>query len=111
MLIDVVMPQLGESVVEGVVVKWLVEVGELVAKDHPLLEISTDKVDAEIPSPTAGVVEALLAAEGDVVAVGAPLVRIGSGEGAKASPAKSTAAAGHTSRQTPQPSQAVASTT
>jgi len=50
MLIDVVMPQLGESVVEGVVVKWLVAAGDTVAKDQTLLSISTDKVDAEIPS-------------------------------------------------------------
>src|SRR5512141_2291310 len=57
MLIDVVMPQLGESVVEGVVVKWLVEVGALVAKDQPLLEISTDEVSWEITSPSAGRVD------------------------------------------------------
>ena len=65
MLIDVVMPQLGESVVEGVVVKWLVAVGDLVAKDQPLLEISTDKVDAEIPSPSAGRVAQILVKPGE----------------------------------------------
>ncbi len=69
MLIDVVMPQLGESVVEGVVVKWLVEAGELVAKDQPLLEISTDKVDAEIPSPAAGRIAQLLVQAGETVPV------------------------------------------
>ena len=76
MLIDVVMPQLGESVVEGVVVKWLVEVGELVAKDHPLLEISTDKVDAEIPSPSAGRVAQILVKPGETVPILAVLAKL-----------------------------------
>jgi pyruvate/2-oxoglutarate dehydrogenase complex dihydrolipoamide acyltransferase (E2) component len=76
MLIDVVMPQLGESVVEGVVVKWLVEVGELVAKDHPLLEISTDKVDAEIPSPSAGRVAQILVKPGETVPIHAVLAKL-----------------------------------
>ncbi len=76
MLIDVVMPQLGESVVEGVVVKWLVEAGEMVAKDSPLLEISTDKVDAEIPSPAAGRVTQILAKPGETVPIQAVLARI-----------------------------------
>jgi 2-oxoglutarate dehydrogenase E2 component (dihydrolipoamide succinyltransferase) len=76
MLIDVVMPQLGESVVEGVVVKWLVEVGELVSKDHPLLEISTDKVDAEIPSPSAGRVAQILVKPGETVPIHAVLAKI-----------------------------------
>jgi 2-oxoglutarate dehydrogenase E2 component (dihydrolipoamide succinyltransferase) len=91
--VEVSLPELGESVVEGTISRWLVKEGDSVERDQSLVEVTTDKVDAEIPSPTAGVVEALLVAEGDVVAVGAPLVRIGSGEGAKASPAKSTAAA------------------
>jgi pyruvate/2-oxoglutarate dehydrogenase complex dihydrolipoamide acyltransferase (E2) component len=76
MLIDVVMPQLGESVVEGVVVKWLVEVGELVAKDQPLLEISTDKVDAEIPSPSAGRVTQILVKPGETVPIQTVLAKI-----------------------------------
>jgi len=76
MLIDVVMPQLGESVVEGVVVKWLVKVGELVAKDQPLLEISTDKVDAEIPSPSAGRVAQILVAPGETVPIQAVLAKL-----------------------------------
>ena len=76
MLIDVVMPQLGESVVEGVVVKWLVEVGELVAKDQPLLEISTDKVDAEIPSPSAGRVTQILVKAGETVPIQEVLAKI-----------------------------------
>jgi 2-oxoglutarate dehydrogenase E2 component (dihydrolipoamide succinyltransferase) len=76
MLIDVVMPQLGESVVEGVVVKWLVEVGELVAKDQPLVEISTDKVDAEIPSPSAGRVTRILVKPGETVPIQAVLAKL-----------------------------------
>jgi 2-oxoglutarate dehydrogenase dihydrolipoamide succinyltransferase (E2 component) len=82
MQVDVVMPQLGESVVEGVVVKWLVEVGELVAKDQPLLEISTDKVDAEIPSPSAGRVTQILAKAGETVPILAVLARIETDQGA-----------------------------
>jgi 2-oxoglutarate dehydrogenase E2 component (dihydrolipoamide succinyltransferase) len=76
MLVDVVMPQLGESVVEGTVVKWLVKAGDAVAKDQPLLEISTDKVDAEIPSPVSGVVAVLVAPEGAVVPVKAVIARV-----------------------------------
>ncbi|MFZ2224936.1 MAG: dihydrolipoamide acetyltransferase family protein [Candidatus Deferrimicrobium sp.] len=76
MLIDVVMPQLGESVVEGVVVKWLVEVGDLIAKDQPLLEISTDKVDAEIPSPSAGRVTQILVKPGETVPIQSVLAKI-----------------------------------
>ena len=76
MRIDVVMPQLGESVVEGVVAKWLVKAGDAVAKDQPLVEISTDKVDAEIPSPVAGVVVEILAKEGETVPIQAVIARI-----------------------------------
>ena len=82
MLIDVVMPQLGESVVEGVVVKWLVEVGELVAKDQPLLEISTDKVDAEIPSPSPGRVAQILVKPGETVPIQAVLAKLETGQAA-----------------------------
>src|SRR5512139_1975714 len=82
MLVDVVMPQLGESVVEGVVVKWLVAVGDLVAKDQPLLEISTDKVDAEIPSPAAGRVAQLLSKAGETVPILTVLARIETDQGA-----------------------------
>jgi pyruvate/2-oxoglutarate dehydrogenase complex dihydrolipoamide acyltransferase (E2) component len=76
MRIDVVMPQLGESVIEGIVVKWLVKVGDTVAKDQSLLEISTDKVDAEIPSPTAGTIVEILAKEGDTVPIQEIICRI-----------------------------------
>ena len=77
---SVQMPALGESVTEGTVTRWLKEVGEEVEVDEPLLEVSTDKVDTEIPSPVAGVLLEQLAAEDDEVEVGAPLARIGSGD-------------------------------
>lgn len=86
MRVDVVMPQLGESVVEGVVVKWLVNAGDTVAKDQPLLEISTDKVDAEIPSPVAGKVVEILAKEGDTVPIQELLCRIETEDMAAAPP-------------------------
>jgi 2-oxoglutarate dehydrogenase E2 component (dihydrolipoamide succinyltransferase) len=70
------MPQLGESVVEGTIGKWLVRVGQRVAKDEPVVEILTDKADSEIPSPEAGIVTKLLAQEGEVVTVGASLCEI-----------------------------------
>ena len=79
------LPALGESVTEGTVTRWLVEVGETVEVDQPIVEISTDKVDTEIPSPVAGVIEEILAAEDDTIEVGAPLVKIGEGGGAAAS--------------------------
>ena len=86
MAIDVTLPALGESVVEGTVSRWLVKEGDRVERDQPLVEVTTDKVDAEIPSPAAGVVEALLVAEGDTVEVGAVLARIAAqGEAAQAS--------------------------
>ena len=75
------MPALGESVTEGTVTRWLKEVGETIEVDEPLLEVSTDKVDTEIPSPYAGVVEKILAEEDDDVEVGGPLAVIGDGSG------------------------------
>jgi 2-oxoglutarate dehydrogenase E2 component (dihydrolipoamide succinyltransferase) len=78
---SVQMPALGESVTEGTVTRWLKQVGDRVEVDEPLLEVSTDKVDTEIPSPVAGVVEEILVAEDETVEVGAPLVRIGDGSG------------------------------
>jgi len=79
---EVDLPALGESVTEGTVTRWLKQVGDSVAVDEPLVEISTDKVDTEIPSPIAGIIEEILVAEDDTVEVGAPLVRIGDGSGA-----------------------------
>ncbi|SFV22481.1 2-oxoglutarate dehydrogenase, E2 component, dihydrolipoamide succinyltransferase [Micrococcus terreus] len=75
------LPALGESVTEGTVTRWLKEVGEEVAVDEPLVEVSTDKVDTEIPSPVAGVLQEILVQEDETVEVGAPLAKIGDGEG------------------------------
>ena len=83
---SVVLPALGESVTEGTVTRWLKKVGDSVAVDEPLVEVSTDKVDTEIPSPVAGVIEQILVQEDETVQVGAVLVIISGGSGA-ASPA------------------------
>src|SRR5213079_573087 len=82
--VDVVMPQMGVSVSEGTITKWLKQVGEEVQADEPLLEISTDKVDTEVPSPGAGVVSEILVQEGETVEVGTLLARIGGEAGASA---------------------------
>jgi len=76
MSIEVIMPQMGESVVEGTVTRWLVKQGDRVQEDQPLCEISTDKVDTEIPSPGTGVIAKLIASEGETLPVGAPLALI-----------------------------------
>jgi 2-oxoglutarate dehydrogenase E2 component (dihydrolipoamide succinyltransferase) len=76
----VTMPALGESVTEGTVTRWLKQVGDTVAVDEPLLEVSTDKVDTEIPSPVAGVLQEVLVGEDDTVPVGADLAVIGDGQ-------------------------------
>ncbi len=86
MPIDVNMPQMGESVVEGTITKWLVREGESVAEDQPLCEISTDKVDTEIPAPAAGVIVRLVAAEGETLPVGA-LIAVVEPAGVAARPA------------------------
>ncbi|KQY24888.1 dihydrolipoamide acetyltransferase [Cellulomonas sp. Root485] len=91
---NVQLPALGESVTEGTVTRWLKNVGDTVEVDEPLLEISTDKVDTEIPSPFAGVLEQILVQEDETVEVGATLAVIGSGEGASsqdAAPAEESA--------------------
>ena len=74
---DVTMPQLGETVTEGTITQWFKNVGDPVAMDEILFEVSTDKVDSEVPSPVAGVLTEILAAEGDVVEVGQILCRVG----------------------------------
>jgi 2-oxoglutarate dehydrogenase E2 component (dihydrolipoamide succinyltransferase) len=78
-------PELGESVASGTIARWLVKEGERVERDQPLVEITTDKVDAEIPAPAAGVITALLAAEGETVAVGTVIARLEEGASAAAS--------------------------
>ena len=85
---DVVMPQMGESVAEGTIVRWMKKVGDTVDRDEPLFEISTDKVDAEIPSPSAGVVAEIRAQEGETVPVNSVVAVIkGAGEVVAAAPA------------------------
>src|SRR3954471_23682219 len=88
--IDVVMPQMGVSVSEGTITKWLKQQGEQVEADEPLLEISTDKVDTEVPSPGSGVLSEILVQEGETVDVGTKLAVIG-GDGASAQPAQQEA--------------------
>jgi pyruvate dehydrogenase E2 component (dihydrolipoamide acetyltransferase) len=82
---SVVLPALGESVTEGTVTRWLKKVGDTVEADEGLLEISTDKVDTEIPSPVSGVIEEILVQEDETVEVGAVLAKIGEGGSAPAS--------------------------
>jgi len=84
---DVVMPQMGESIVEGTLTKWLKKVGDRVERDEPLFEISTDKVDTEIPAPAAGVLSEILVTEGTVVSVNSVVGRIDDGSGAGAATA------------------------
>src|SRR5580692_10094415 len=89
---DVVMPQMGESIVEGTLTKWLKKPGDKVERDEPLFEISTDKVDTEIPSPAAGVLGELLVQEGQTVQVNAIVARIDEGGSAAPAPAAAPAA-------------------
>ncbi|WP_169582484.1 MULTISPECIES: 2-oxoglutarate dehydrogenase, E2 component, dihydrolipoamide succinyltransferase [Microbacterium] len=98
---DVVLPELGESVTEGTVTRWLKKVGDDVAVDEPLLEISTDKVDTEIPSPFAGTLQEILVQEDETIAVGSPLARIG--EGGAAAPAAEAPAPAPAAEPAPAP--------
>src|SRR3954451_8634872 len=93
---DVVMPQMGESIAEGTIVRWIKKVGDSVERDEPLFEISTDKVDAEIPSPVAGVITEIRATEGQTVEVNSVVAVIGEAgakPAASAPPAEVTAPA------------------
>jgi 2-oxoglutarate dehydrogenase E2 component (dihydrolipoamide succinyltransferase) len=89
---DVVMPQMGESIVEGTLTKWLKKVGDRVERDEPLFEISTDKVDTEIPSPAAGVLAEILVQEGATVAINTVVARIAEEGAVTAAPAPAAAA-------------------
>src|SRR5262245_32801917 len=91
MATDVVMPQMGESVTEGTIVRWIKKVGDTIDRDEPLLEITTDKVDAEVPSPAAGVVIEIRAQEGETVAVNHVVAVIGTAD-ARAKPSVTKAA-------------------
>jgi 2-oxoglutarate dehydrogenase E2 component (dihydrolipoamide succinyltransferase) len=104
MPIDVVMPQMGESIAEGTVVKWLKKTGEKVERDEPLLEISTDKVDAEIPSPASGTLSEIIAQEGQTVGVNTVVARLtADGEAAGASAPASAPAPAPAPAPSPQP--------
>ena len=75
-MIKVVMPQMGESIAEGTIIKWLKAAGDQVERDEPLFEITTDKVDTEVPSPASGVLKTILVAEGETVDVGATVAEV-----------------------------------
>ena len=106
-MVDVTMPQLGETVTEGTVTRWFKQVGDEVALDEALFEVSTDKVDTEVPSPVAGVLSEILANEGDLVEVGQVLARLGS-EAAAPAPAPAPAASELPPRPAPAPAPAPA---
>ncbi len=90
---EVVMPQMGESIVEGTLTKWLKKQGEHIERDEPLFEISTDKVDTEIPSPAAGTLSEVLVEEGKTVGINTVVARISEGAGETAAPEKPAEAA------------------
>jgi pyruvate dehydrogenase E2 component (dihydrolipoamide acetyltransferase) len=92
MATDVVMPQMGESIAEGTIVRWIKKVGDTVDRDEPLFEISTDKVDAEIPSPAAGVVSEIRVKEGETVAINTIVAVIGSAVASAAAPSTAASA-------------------
>jgi 2-oxoglutarate dehydrogenase E2 component (dihydrolipoamide succinyltransferase) len=87
--IKVIMPQMGESVFEGTITRWLKQVGETVARDEPLFEISTDKIDSEIPSPAAGTLKEILVGEDQTVEINTIVGLIESGDGQRGECARS----------------------
>src|SRR5438067_232452 len=100
MATNVVMPKMGESITEGTILKWLKKEGDKVEKDEPILEISTDKVDTEVPSPFAGTLTKIVAQEKETVAVGATIAFISGGAGA---PVQQATAAPQQAAAAPQP--------
>ena len=84
---EVTLPQLGETVTEGTITRWFKKVGDSVAADEPLFEVSTDKVDTEVPSPVSGTVSEIRAQEGDTVPVGTVIAVVGEAAGAPAATA------------------------
>ncbi|MEW1753644.1 2-oxoglutarate dehydrogenase, E2 component, dihydrolipoamide succinyltransferase [Streptomyces angustmyceticus] len=108
MAVSVTLPALGESVTEGTVTRWLKAEGERVEADEPLLEVSTDKVDTEIPAPAAGVLSAIKVAEDETVEVGAELALIDDGSGAPAAEAAPAAAEAPAAEAEPEPEPAPA---
>lgn len=93
MLVDIVMPKMGESIMEGTILKWLKQPGDKVERDEPILEISTDKVDTEVPSPEAGIMAELLYKENDVVEVGNVLAKLETDSSAEIKPTETPVAA------------------
>src|SRR5881398_2279133 len=107
MATEVVMPQMGESIAEGTIVRWIKKVGDKIDRDEPLFEISTDKVDAEIPSPAAGVIAEIRVKEGETVPINTVVALIGGGGEAKTAPpaaeARTPPALAATSVESPKP--------
>ena len=87
---DITMPQLGETVTEGTITKWFKAVGDTVAEDEPLFEVSTDKVDSEVPSPLSGTLTEIRVPEGETVDVGVVLAVVGEASGAPAAPSEAS---------------------
>jgi len=102
-LVDVAFPEMGDSVAEGTVLEWLVKPGDVVAVDDPLVEISTDKVDAEMPSPVAGTIAEILVDADETVAVGTVLLRIEAGAAAPKGPVQPSAKPTETAPEAPAP--------
>ena len=88
---DITLPQLGETVTEGTITRWFKKVGDAVAADEPLFEVSTDKVDTEVPSPVAGTLTEIRVKEGDTVPVGTVIAVVGASTGASVQPAPAPA--------------------
>src|SRR4051812_49726904 len=101
--IDVIMPQMGESIAEGTLSRWIKKVGDPIKRDEPIFEISTDKVDAEIPAPSAGVLAEILVQEGQTVAVQTVVARIETDASAGAAEKKPQAAPAAPASQAPPP--------
>jgi pyruvate dehydrogenase E2 component (dihydrolipoamide acetyltransferase) len=109
MAVDIVMPQMGESIFEGTITKWLKKPGDKVERDEPLFEISTDKVDAEIPSPSAGVLKEIKVGEGKTVPIQTVVGTIdAAGDGAAAAKAPAPAPAAASPSKSPEPAKAAA---
>src|SRR6266481_6948708 len=105
---DVTMPQLGETVTEGTITKWFKQVGEKIDADEPFFEVSTDKVDSEVPAPQAGYVTEIVVQEGETVPVGARLAVISDEAGASRLPAVAPAETPAPAAPSPTPAPAVA---
>ena len=104
---DITLPQLGETVTEGTITRWFKKVGDTIAADEPLFEVSTDKVDTEVPSPVAGTVTEIRVAEGETVAVGTVIAVVGAA-GAAPAPAPVAAAPAPAPVAAPAPAPVVA---